>query len=138
MRRKTDKLAVVCTALCILCVAVVAVVSVTVLDTNSTTAQIQRERVRNTLRACQEQNTRHDGTIDTLNRVVLERLSHRDVPLAMMPAEVKVRLAAALRLADPPVRAQIEQSVGATALLIEALSPKRDCAAYVDRQIDTK
>lgn len=138
MLSTTDKLTVACTAICILCLAAVAVWSGTVLDTNSTTAQIQRERARNTLRACQEQNTRHDGTIDTLNRVVLERLSKQHVPAAVPPREVEVRLAAAMKLADPPVRTQIEQSIGSTILLIDALAPRRDCPAYVDRQIDTK
>lgn len=146
MRRKTDPFVVACVLLCLLCTAVtVLFVAPTVLDTKSraernseTTRQIQQERADNILRSCREVNDRHDSSIDTLNRVVLERLSHRDVPRVMPPSEVKVRLAAAMKLADPPVRSQIQQSLGSTALLIDALAPKRDCQALVAQQVNTK
>lgn len=145
MRRKTDKLAVVCTAVCILCLAIMVVVSGTVVDTKSqadeatdTTAQIQRERARNIRSSCQAQNKRHDDSVDTLNRVVLERLTGKPAPIVMTSAEIKIRLAAALKLADPPVRKQVQQSVGSTTLLIEALAPKRQCDDLVRQQVDTK
>lgn len=145
MRRATDKLAVVCTAICILCLAGVGVWSGTVLDTNrqadqaaDTAAQIQRERARNVRSNCEEQNRRHDDSIGTLDRLVLERLTHHRVAATLPAPQVEVRLAAALKLADPPVRAQVQQSIGSTVLLIEALVPKRDCRALVARQVNTK
>lgn len=107
-------------------------------DVTEATAQIQKERARNIRSSCEAQNERHDSTIDTLNRVVLERLTREHVPVAVPPREVKIRLAAAMKLADPPVRTQIQQSIGSTSLLIDALAPRRDCDELVRLQVNTK
>lgn len=114
MRRRTDKLAVVCTVLCLLCTVVTVVfVAPTVLDTNQTTAQIQLERARNVLSNCEDSNARHDRTVAQLERLV-----------------------EAIR--DPVRRARAVQGMAGTVALIDALAPKRDCRALVERQVDTK
>lgn len=97
--------------------------------------QVNDERARNTLRSCQEVNARHDATVDTINRLTLERLTGRPVPRSVPPAEVKARLAAAIRRADVRTRAQLQQSADSTALVVRSLAPKRDCAALVKRQV---
>lgn len=67
-------------------------------------ADVQRSREDTVRLACAEQNERHDGTIRTLDRLILEtRKMHPE----------RARRAA-------------ESRVG-TVLLIEALAPKRDC-----------
>jgi hypothetical protein len=96
---------------------------------------IQAERAKNIRRSCEEQNARHDQTVDTLNRLVVQRLTHRTVPASVKGAQLKVLLAGALRMADPPVRAQMQQSIGSTVLLIESLAPHRDCSALVAQQV---
>lgn len=120
MRRGTDKLSVVCTAICILCLAVVGVWGGTVLDTNRQadqnariTAQIQRERARNVRSNCEEQNRRHDATVRQLHRLVAE----------LPPGPRKVRAV---------------QGMAGSVALIQALAPRRDCSALVARQVSTK
>ena len=78
-------------------------------------AAINNERARNVLVACRETNRRHDATIAELDRLLRIRTPHPT------PAE----------------RRQIAQSRAATVLLIDALTPKRDCAALARRQVDT-
>lgn len=120
MRRATDKLAVVCTAICILCLAGVGVWSGTVLDTNrqadqaaATAAQIQRERKRNIRTNCEDTNRRHDATVRQLRRLVDE----------LPPGPRKVRAV---------------QGMAGSVAVIQALAPKRDCRALVARQVNTK
>lgn len=117
MRRKTDKLVVLCTALCILCAAVVVgFVAPTVIDSSSkadaaqdTTAQIQAERARNVLDACRDQNRRHDRAVTVMNEIF-----------------------AGARGASPE---QIKRSLESTNRFIDALAPERDCAARVRSQV---
>jgi hypothetical protein len=72
---------------------------------------IQQQRVSITLANCVDQNAHHDGTVAALNRL-------------LVAAEGK---------ATPAARARIAASEAPTLLLINALAPKRDCAAVVEK-----
>jgi hypothetical protein len=79
-------------------------------DVAEVTAQIQAERAVNIRRSCEETNARHDGTIAELHSLV-----------AAIP--------------DPARRARAQDGMAGTIALIEALVPKRDCEALVERQV---
>ena len=114
MRRRWDPLVIACTALCILCaVIVVLTVAPTVLDTRSTTQQIQEERARNIRRACEEQNDRNRSSVTALDELLAQR------PGNTSPGRLR-------------------QSRASTKILIDALVPVRDCAALVEQQVDTQ
>lgn len=115
MRRKTDKLIVFCTVLCILCAGVVAVVSWTVLDTKSATQQIQAERAENIRRNCQDTNDRYTKTVHELDRL----------------------LAVRTRTMTSTERKAVMASRAATVVLIASLAPRRDCDRVVAEQVDT-
>jgi hypothetical protein len=70
--------------------------------------QIQKERVRNIRATCEMQNARHDKTIVQLDELI------RDAP--------------------PGRRERAVQNRAGTALLIDALVPKRDCDRVVKQQ----
>lgn len=76
-------------------------------------ATIQQEREANIGRSCVDQNTRHDNTI----------------------RELDARLELASQTLSPAQRAQLEQSRDFTVALIDALAPRRDCAAVKAQQI---
>ena len=71
--------------------------------------RIQDERIRSISRSCEETNQRYDKAIETL-----------DVLIARAPAERKQRA---------------RDGRAGTVLLIDALVPKRDCAALVERSV---
>lgn len=81
-------------------------------DTARLAQQIQDERAANILRACREVNQRHDATIHQLNVLV------NAIP-------------------DKDRRARARQNIAGTVALINALAPKHNCEALVDRQVDT-
>lgn len=83
--------------------------------TAQTAREIQRSRRDNILTACRETNRRHDHTVAVFDRLLDE----------------------AAKGASPQRRAQLAQSRTSTLLLIDALAPKRACAARVDRLTDT-
>jgi hypothetical protein len=74
---------------------------------------IQAERIRNIRQNCEDTNTRHDATIRQLHRLV-ERLP---------PGPRKVRAV---------------QGMAGSVALIDALAPKRRCAALARRQVNTQ
>lgn len=76
--------------------------------------QINSERTRNILSNCREVNARHDDTVTALDRLLARRI-----------------------LADPGREREFEQGRDSTLLLIDALVPRRDCAALADRQVST-
>jgi hypothetical protein len=76
--------------------------------------QSNRERAANVQRNCLETNDRHDNTIDALDTLLA------------------VRLEAAQTKAE---RARLRDSRSNTVLLIDALSPRRDCDELVRRTI---
>lgn len=78
------------------------------------TRDIQSERRDATLRACQDQNDRHDATF-----AQLDKLSTRDNAQAQTP-EQKLRA---------------RQTIAGTKALIEAIAPKRDCAKVVEATV---
>ena len=80
--------------------------------------QINAERARNVRLTCEDINRRHDQTIATLDAVILKR--------SKSEKQSKLR------------RQQIRQSRETTVLLINALTPKRDCDALVRNQVKTK
>ena len=98
---------------------------------------INAERTHNILASCRDTNQRHDDTVAALDRTMLERLTGEKVPLSLPDRKVRAELAAALKKADPPLRRQAQQGLVSTVLLIDALSPHRDCAALARRQVDT-
>lgn len=116
MRRKSDRLVVACTAISVLCAAVVAVFAATVLDTHSTTRQIQDERAASVLRSCQETNGRHDATIGALD----ELMARAGVGASYQRLVL------------------LEQSRMSTVLLVNALAPKQDCKRLVSSRVRTK
>lgn len=69
--------------------------------------QIQRERARNILAACEDQNKRNGDT-----KAEVERLASR-----------------------APARPDREERIAATNLLIDRLAPVRNCPALVARQV---
>lgn len=71
------------------------------------------ERARNSERNCLDVNVRHDRTIAALDSILAERL----------------------RTASPVERARLLTSRQTTVLLIESLTPKRDCGAYARQQV---
>lgn len=80
------------------------------------TRQIQVERRQNVFRNCQDINDRHDNTIRQLDRLLTRRV--REAPTQ---AE----------------RDRLRLSRASTVLLIEALVPKRDCAALARQQVSS-
>lgn len=77
--------------------------------------QINQERAQNVKRNCEDVNSRHDGALTTLDEI----------------------LEARERTATPGERERLRGSRETTALLIDALVPKRDCAALVRQQVNT-
>lgn len=78
------------------------------------TQGIQIERRDATLRACQDQNDRHDATF-----AQLDKLSARDLEQAQTP--------------EQKLRAQ--QTIAGTKALVDALAPKRNCADVVEATV---
>lgn len=115
MRRRTDKLVVACTAICILCAGAVGVFSATVLDAKDATEQIQAERAENILRACHDTNQRYAKTVSELDRLYAIRTRE-------MTAEQ---------------RRAVEASRKATLVVIAAIVPPRKCADVVREQVGT-
>lgn len=76
------------------------------LDLKHELVSVQVQRYDATFNACWDQNRRHDATVGALD-VVLSRAA----------------------MATPARRAAIEESRAPTLLLIDALAPKRNCAA---------
>lgn len=72
---------------------------------------IQNQRVEFVRYACEDQNARHDATLQKLDHVV---------------AAIK----------DPVQRARAETSKAGSVALIEALVPKQDCAALAESVLD--
>lgn len=82
-------------------------------NTSTNTAllgRINAERARNVRAACEGQNERHDNTIRQLDRLIAQ--------------------------APPSRRARANAGRESTVLLIEALAPRRDCAALVRASVD--
>lgn len=77
------------------------------------TDEIQASRELSTRTACRDQNARHDNTIKTLNQLVAQRKA----------------------TASPAQRKQLADSLKPTILLIDALTPRRDCEKVVARLI---
>lgn len=102
--------------------------------TSNQTDAIQAERAANILRSCRELNDRHDDTIHAIDRLTLERITNEHVPAATPAAEVTRRLGAALKAMPREGRVQVEQSRKSTAVIIDALAPKKDCGALVALQ----
>lgn len=71
--------------------------------------EIQDSRVQSILTSCRESNDRNRRTITTLDRL----------------------LAARIRTATPEQARRLRASRASTVLLIQALAPRRDCAARV-------
>jgi hypothetical protein len=87
------------------------VVSSSVSDNQRLTEAIQEQRRDSILYGCREQNARHDRTIATLDRLIAQAPAGR--------------------------RERARQGRAGTVLLIEALAPKRDCAALVTKAAPT-
>ena len=98
---------------------------------------LNAERTHNILTSCRQTNQRHDDTVAALDRTMLERLTGEKVPLSLPDRKVRAELAAALKKADPPLRRRAQQGLASTVLLIDALSPHRDCTDLARRQVDT-
>lgn len=79
-------------------------------------AQINAERAENIERACREVNARHDNTIRALDDLIAKRAP------SLSPAQ----------------RARVRESRENTVLLVQALVPRRDCAALVAAQVAEK
>lgn len=75
--------------------------------------QTTRERSQNVERNCADVNWRHDQAVRTVDRILDPRL----------------------RGAGRAERARLEASRETTVLIIEALTPKRDCVALARRQV---
>lgn len=78
-------------------------------------AQINQERFENTRRNCEDVNRRHDRAVRTVSEILGPRLLN----------------------AKPAERARLEASRETTVLLIEALTPKRDCARVARELVQT-
>ena len=76
--------------------------------------QINRERLQNVTRNCEDVNARHDRAVRTVEQILGPRLEK----------------------AGPVERRRLEASRETTVLLIEALTPKRDCVALAREQVD--
>lgn len=74
--------------------------------------QIQQERVESILRACRDENERHDATIHRLDELI-KRL-------------------------PPEKRTRAVQSRAGTVLLINALAPHRDCATLARASVPSR
>jgi hypothetical protein len=99
------------------CVGIVAnsiVVGALIGENAKRIRQVNEERAQNTIRNCEDVNRRHDNTIRALTGLYAIRI--RDAPSA----------------GD---RERIRQSRTASVLLIEALTPKRDCVAFAREQV---
>lgn len=94
--------------------------------------RIQASRQDTILRSCEESNMRHDQTFAELDRLLLVRLSGVSVDARTDPRLVDRRLTHAIARLPEGRRSQVEQSRAATRLLIDALSPKRDCKRRAD------
>jgi len=94
---------------------------------------IQDERADAIMRTCEDQNHRHDRTTATLDRLLLERVLRRRVAPGAPAAEVTYRLLAELKRAPSPLRMRLVVSRASTQLLIDALAPRQDCEARVQR-----
>lgn len=79
-------------------------------------SKINDERERNVRVNCEQTNARHDATIHQLDALIRQR------------AET----------ATPRERERIDQSRASTVLLIDALTPKRDCDRLVRGQISSR
>jgi MoxR-like ATPase len=77
---------------------------------NHVVEQIQVERRRNTLHGCLDQNSRHDRTIQRLDKIIA-------------------------RLDTPEQRARAARGRASTVLLIDALAPHRDCDHVLATQV---
>lgn len=73
---------------------------------------IQDERAESVRRNCQDQNHRHDNTINKLNAI-------SDTVIAQ----------------DPSRRAQVTMSIQQSIILINAIIPKRDCEKLANRTV---
>ena len=85
------------------------------LSNSARVGQINDERFRNVVRTCEDVNQRHDASVRRLDELLAPRLKD----------------------ATRAERARIKESRAATALLIESLTPHRDCARLARGQIDT-
>jgi hypothetical protein len=77
--------------------------------------EVNEERYGNTIRNCADVNRRHDNALRALNVLYAERVR---------------------RVTGPRERELVRQSRVSSALLIEALTPKRDCRRLAREQID--
>lgn len=93
---------------------------------------IQQSREYTILRSCQESNDRHDQTFARLDRLLLVRVTRESVDASIEPKVVERRLIRAVAALPPAERVRVEQSRASTRLLIDALSPKRDCRKRAD------
>lgn len=113
-------------------VAVLAIVGAGVMATLALYG-IQGERADAITRTCNDQNHRHDRTTSTLDRLLLERVLRQRVAPVTSPADVTYRLLAELKRAPSPLRTRLVVSRASTQLLIDALAPRQNCAARVER-----
>lgn len=75
--------------------------------------QINQERAANVERNCEDVNRRHDRTLEALDQILARRVA----------------------AASPADRARLRESRATTALLINALVPRRDCGALAAQQV---
>ena len=79
--------------------------------------EINEERRGNTIRNCMDVNRRHDNAVRALNLLYAERVR---------------------RVTGPRERELVRQSRVSSLLLIEALTPKRDCRRLAREQVQTE
>jgi hypothetical protein len=122
-------------------------------ETRALVHQINAERARNVRDGCVGQNQRHDGTVLTVDKLLLqavaiqEREKVSDATRRKLDELAKAGRAArsdrvaqglllqARKLVSPVLRQQIDQSRGQTVLLVDSLAPRRDCVALVRSQV---
>jgi hypothetical protein len=95
--------------------------------------RIEDSRHQVIVRACEEQNVKHDNTIETINRASLSRLTGTVTPKTLSAEQVEQRLGALLDAMSGEEALQARSSLTTTRLIIDAALPKRDCGERLER-----
>lgn len=98
---------------------------------------IQGERERNIRDGCVASNDRNRDTKITYNRQIVARFDSKAAAERLKPWQVDGRTRVVLRSLPDVRRREIEQGRSFTYLLIDKLSPVRDCGLVVESQVRT-
>ena len=93
-----------------------------------------RESRQDTIRrSCQDTNVRHDSTLAEYDRGLLVRLTGEPVDSSVSAVTVRLRLHRTIDALPKGRREQVRESRAFLRLLIDKLSPKRDCTKRAER-----